>query len=392
MKRRSRTTSLFMVLPVLAMFLFPVMVRGDEIAIGAVLPMSGTHAVYGHMQKNSMTMAVEEINARGGVSGESLKLDIRDSGGRIKRARAIIDHFVKDKQYPVVLGGFSSSVTASLADKCEQRRIPIVLVTGSDDAITLQDYRYVFRVSPPRSRYPAAALEFARSVIDRNRVVLVTENSTYGDTMARTVKQAARDAGWTVSGEWRFDPGSRNLEALYSGAAAAQPGAIFLTAFPPDGPRIIQEMKERIPKALIFNLTPASTVAGSYAQCGMSCEGVMNPSLWQPDAVKSALRYRDNYLARFGSEPDYHGAQAYAAVIVAAQAIRRSGAVLPEPVRDALEGIAVSTPYGKVSFRQWSGFKNQNDPANYLVQWTGSGFEVVWPGEFKTAEPVLPGQ
>lgn len=383
---------LFPVLSLLVMIVSPVVTRAEGVVIGVILPLSGTHAGYGHMQKNSMLMAMEEINSRGGVSGELLKLDIRDSGGRTRSARAVVDHFVKDKQYSVVLGGFSSSVAAALADKCEQRQIPLIVMTGSEDAITLQDYRYVFRVSPPRSRYPAAALGFAGSIIDGDRVVLITEQSHYGDAMARNVKQVARNANWTVSGEWKFDMGSRNLEMLYSQAVAGEPDVIFLVAFPPDGPRIIRELKERIPEAVIFNLTPASTMTGSYARCGTACEGVMNPSLWLPEAGQSGVKFRDNYLAIFESEPDYHGAQAYAAVVVAARAIRKSGVAQPGPVRDALEGITVNTPYGKVNFRQWGGFSNQNDPANYLFQWDGNSFEVVWPKEFKTAEPVLPGR
>jgi len=381
-----------MALPLLVVFLSAIVARADGVVIGVILPLSGSHASFGHMQKNSMLMAMEDINSRGGISGETLELDIRNSGGRTRNARAVVDHFVKDKQYPVVLGGFSSSVATALADKCEQRRIPLVIVTGSEDAITLQDYRYVFRMSPPRSKYPRAALDFASNVINKGKVVLLTEQSSYGDAMARTVKQAAQDAGWTLAGEWDFEIGSRNLEALYSSVATSEPDAVFLAAFSPEGPRMIRELKARVPDTIIFNLTPASTMAGSYAQCGAACDGVMNPSLWYPGSVKSAVRYRDKYRARFGSEPDYHGAQAYASVAVAAQAIRRAGVVQPEPVRDMLETTAVNTPYGKVNFRQWGGFQNQNDPVNYLAQWTGSGFEVVWPEPFKTAEPVLPGQ
>lgn len=378
------------------MVLLPAVTRAEEVVegvvIGVILPMSGTHAAFGHMQKNSMLMAVEDINSRGGINGEMLELDIHNSGGRIRSARAVVDHFVKNKQYPVVLGGFSSKVAAALADKCEQRQIPLVVVTGSEDAITLQDHRYVFRVSPPRSRYPAAALDFSRTIDNGGRIVLITEQSTYGEAMARTVKQTAREEKWIVTGEWKFDMGSRNLRVVYSGAAAAEPDSIFLAAFSPDAARIIRELRKSVPKAVIFNLTPASTVAGSYAQCGVACENVLNPSLWLPDVAQPAARYREKYLARFGSEPDYHGAQAYAAVIVAAEAIMRAGAAEPEPVRDALGKIAVNTAYGEVSFRQWGGFDHQNDPANYLVQWTGSDFEVVWPEEFRTAEPVLPAQ
>lgn len=392
MMRGSKVTGIYLPLLLLALIFSPVQTRAEGVVIGVILPMSGSHASLGHMQRNSMLLAVEEINSRDGISGEPLRLDIRDSRGQTRYARTVIDHFVKDKQYAVVLGGFSSKVAVSLAEKCEQRRIPLVLMTGSEDAITLQEHKFVFRIAPPRSRYPAAALDFAVIGLDIVRVALIMERSSYGDSMARTVREAAREAKWEISGEWKFEIGSRNLESLYTKVSEAGPDAVFMAAFPPDGSKIVRELREILPDTDIFNLVPASTTAGSYAQCGKPCRNVLNPSLWQPEVLKSGVRYKEKYLAMFGSEPDYHGAQAYAAVLVAAQAIRRSGVAEPEPVRDALESIAVNTPYGKVSFRQFDGFVNQNDPLNYLVQWSGTGFEVIWPKRFKTAEPVLPGR
>ena len=70
--------------------------------------------------------------------------------------------------------------------------------------------------------------------------------------------------------------------------------------------------------------------------------------------------------------------------------ISNASLISQAPVRDALESISVNTPYGKVSFRQFDGFVNQYDPLNYLVQWSGTGFEVVWPERYRTASPVLP--
>ena len=201
---------IYILLPLLflSMTLYPVQTRADGVVIGVILPMSGSHASLGHMQKNSMLLAVEEINSMGGIDGEPLQLDIRDSRDQIRNARTVIDHFVTDKQYPVVLGGFSSKVAASLADKCEQRRIPLILMTGSEDAITLQGHKFVFRIAPPRSRYPAAALDFALTRLDIKRAALIMERSSYGDSMARTVRKAAREAKWEITGEWNFEIGS----------------------------------------------------------------------------------------------------------------------------------------------------------------------------------------
>lgn len=368
-----------LLLSLLLTVLVPLVSIADEVVIGAILPLSGTHAAVGHMQKNSMLMAVEEINARGGINGQALKLDIRDSGGRVKNALAVVDHFARDKQYPAVLGGLNSRIAAVIAERCEVRNLPLVLITGSEDSITLQGYHYVFRVAPPVSKYPQAALDYARSVVDPGRVALITEKSSYGDAMSRTVKRAAGEAGWSVSGDWKFDIGDRNLQWLYAEAQSVKPDAIFLAVFSPEASQMVPDLREWIPKAALFNLTPASILSGSYAQCGSSCEGVMNPSLWFPEAEPAALRYRERYRDRFRSEPDYHGAQAYASVVVTAQAMKKSGVNLAEPVRAALEEISAATPYGRVSFRQWDGFGNQNDPAHYLLRWTGKEFELVWP-------------
>ena len=117
MNRMFQTKRLFRAIPLLAMILYPAAAGAEGVIIGAILPLSGTHAAFGHMQKNSMLMAVEEINSKEGISGELLELDIRDSGGRTRNAQAIVDHFVNDKQYPLVLGGFSSSVAAAMADQ-----------------------------------------------------------------------------------------------------------------------------------------------------------------------------------------------------------------------------------------------------------------------------------
>lgn len=379
MVRPFRKTILHLTVPLIFLILWPMVSAAEGIVIGVILPLSGTQAAFGHMQKNSMIMAAEEINARRGIKGRALELDIRDSSGHPRQARAIVDHFARDKQYPVVLGGFLSSEAKALAEKCEQRRIPLVVVTGSDDAVTLQNYRFVFRVSPPRSRYPSAAMNYARSVLRSGKVGLITEQSAYGDAMNWTCGQAAREAGWNIVGQWQFTMGELDVEKMFSQTAALKPDAVFLAAFPPEGIRILARLREKIPDTLLLNLVPSSTMANAYLQCGVSCEGVMNPSLWWPEGNPLAARYRDRYTSRYGQPPDYHGAQAYAAVMAAAQAIGRAGSVQAGSVRDALEDVAVNTPYGKVSFGNWGGFTNQNDPPNYLVRWTGREFELVRP-------------
>jgi branched-chain amino acid transport system substrate-binding protein len=340
------------------------------------------------MQKNSMTMAVEAVNRRGGIGGETLKLDIRDIGSQVTDIRAVIDHFVKDKAYPVTIGGGSSRLIAAMAQRCQYRKLPLISVTGSKDEISSKGYSYLFRVAPPRSGYAEAALEYAASVIVPERVALWYEASDYGSTMARTVRETASERGWDLAWEGSFDAGTMNLEGQLEAIEKSDPDAIFMCAFPPDDTRLVTRLSERFenfsensshdsPK--FINLVPAASLAGSLASCGEKCAELLIPSLWLPSSDAGAQRYYDTYLERFGSAPDYHGAQAYAAVRVAALALQRAATRTPEGVKDVLGSLGVTTPYGYVSFKDSDPYTNQNDPPSYLLRWSGDGFETVWP-------------
>jgi branched-chain amino acid transport system substrate-binding protein len=352
------------------------------VAMGVILPLSGAQASLGHMQKNSMALAVQEVNRRGGISGETLKLDFRDCGSQVSDINPVIDHFVKDKAYPVILGGGSSKLITAMAERAQYRKVPLVTVTGSKDDISSRGYGYVYRVAPVRSSYPSAAFEFASAEMEVRKVALWYETSAYGTSMARAVRSAASERDWELSWEGSLDPGTLNLEAQLEEIGNSSPDLIFICAFPPDDTRIVTRLYEKVgSEVAIVNLVPSSSLAGSLASCADKCADLFSPSLWLPSSDPAAQRFFDNYVERFGSAPDYHGAQAYAAVRVAAAALQRAGALTPEAVREALGSVGVSTPYGYVTFRNSGQFTNQNSPPSYLLKWTGEGFEQVWPEE-----------
>ncbi|MDF1536936.1 MAG: ABC transporter substrate-binding protein [bacterium] len=378
MKHLLRSPVLFAAL--MAVMAAPCVSGAEEVVVGVILPLSGAQAALGHMQKNSMTLAVEGVNRRGGIDGQDLKLDIRDSGGRVSDIRAIIDHFVNDKAYPLVLGGGSSKVIDAMAERCQYRNLPLVSITGSNDGITRKGYSYLFRVAPPRSEYPAAALEYAAAVIDPKKVALWHEPSDFGSSMADAVRESVREKGWELVWEGSFEPGTMNLEESFKALETLKPDAVFLCAFPPDDTRIVTGLTGRLKsKYGPFNLVPASSLGGSLAACGEGCAGVLAPSLWLSSSGPASQRYNNDYVERFGTLPDYHGAQAYAAVLVAVQALRHGGGLETEALKETLGAMGISTPYGYVTFPDRGGHTNQNNPPNYLVRWNGEGFEKVWP-------------
>ena len=149
----------------------------------------------------------------------------------------MIDHFVNDKAYPVILGGGSSKLITAMAERAQYRNVPLVTVTGSKDEISSRGYSYIHRVAPVRSDYPSAAFEFASAAMEVRKVAIWYETSTYGTSIARAVRSAASERGWELSWEDSFDPGTVNLEAQLEEIGNAHPDLIFICAFPPDDTR-----------------------------------------------------------------------------------------------------------------------------------------------------------
>jgi branched-chain amino acid transport system substrate-binding protein len=390
---RKFLTALSAIIPFALVFILrPCIAEAENLAVGVLLPLSGPNAVIGHMQKNAMLLALEEINSQGDVDGRPLELDIRDVGDRPTDAGYIVGHFIMDKQYPLIIGGGVSSVAAEAARLCQKNRTPLLVVTGSEDSITSQGLSYIFRVAPPRSQYGAAALEFAREMVKPGRVALVTERSSFGNAMSEAVRSAAKKEGWSVIRETRIEFGNMDLAEIRDGVGDSGADAVFLAVFPPDARTIMAEIRFMLPRSVLFSLAPSSLMAGTFNECGEECRGMFNSALWWVDGESSARLFRDQYREKYGLDPDYHGAQAYTAVLAAASALRRVDGTDREAVRVSLKATRIGSPLGTVSFQKWGGFENQNRPKSYLFQWFGDRFEVVWPENLRTADAVLPGK
>jgi branched-chain amino acid transport system substrate-binding protein len=357
--------------------------------VGVFLPLTGQNAVIGHVQENAMLLALEDVNRNVGPGGEPvLALDIRDAKDRPRDARGIVRHFITDKQYPLIIGGGVSGVVWSAAHLCQRDRTPFIVITGSEDRITSEGLTFVFRVAPPRSLYSTASIQFARTAILPEKVALVMEMSGFGDSMGDAVRASAQEEGWEVVFDGAFGFGSLDIAGIIEGIDDSGADTIFLTAFPPDAGKIMRELVRAFPRMAIINLVPSSAAAGAFLSCGKGCRGVFCSSLWWAGEGGAASSFRARFRERYGMEPDYHGAQAYAAVVAASAALRGVDPSNRHEVALSLKRTRIGTPMGLVSFDDWGPFLNQNRPPTYLLQWSGDRFEVVWPKGFRTAEPI----
>jgi branched-chain amino acid transport system substrate-binding protein len=100
--------------------------------------------------------------------------------------------------------------------------------------------------------------------------------------------------------------------------------------------------------------------------------------------------YYDQYIKKYATPPDYHGAEAYSALLVAADVLKRTDSYGPESIRTALDNTDLITPFGPVKFTSSEKFERQNSLPTQVLQIVNGKFECVWPEEHAASNFIPP--
>ena len=163
----------------------------DVLKLGIPLPLTGTNAKFGEIEKKSYEIAVDEINAKGGIKGKKVVLEFEDSQGKPEVARSIVERLI-DKKQPVIFGEYSSSCSKAIAAVAEERKIPYLVVTGATDDITQQQYKYVFRMNPTNAYYATGLMSFLNTVVKPETIAILYESSDFGTSGAEDMVNQAK--------------------------------------------------------------------------------------------------------------------------------------------------------------------------------------------------------
>lgn len=147
----------------LTAFLMGPALAQETIKVGIVLPLTGDQAKFGEIEKQSFDLALEEINAAGGIKGKKLEFLIEDDTGRPEVGRSVAEKLITKDQVVMLGGGYASSTTYAVAGVAQQNRLPFLINTGSADDITEKKWDYIFRLNPPGASTPAVWRPFRRS-------------------------------------------------------------------------------------------------------------------------------------------------------------------------------------------------------------------------------------
>jgi branched-chain amino acid transport system substrate-binding protein len=365
----------------------------ETIKVGVLLPLTGSQAKFGEIEKRSYEMAAEEINAKGGVKGKKIELLFEDDTGKPDVGRSGVEKLISREKVPVITGGYSSSVTLAATPVAQQFKVPFVISTGSDDAITEKNYDYIFRVNPPASEYPNAVKSFLQGVAkDVKTIALLYENSAFGQSSSKSFEKDAVALGLKIVVKEGYQAGAIDFKPVLTKVKAANPDMIYMVSYVMDASLLMRQSKElRINPKLFIGGGAGFTLPEFAKSAGDASDYVYSATLWvETLPFPGAKEYFNNFRKKYGSETEYHGAEAYAAMYVVADALKRAKSITPKDVRDALAATDMKTAFGPVKFVSYGKKTQQNKLDTYMVQWQKGSLEAVWPTGVATKKYVYP--
>jgi branched-chain amino acid transport system substrate-binding protein len=365
----------------------------ETVKVGVLLPLTGSQAKFGEIEKRSFEMAAEEINAMGGVNGKKIELLFEDDTGKPDVGRSGMEKLISREKVPVITGGYSSSVTAAAAPVAQRFQVPFVICTGSADDITEKGYNYIFRINQFASEYPNAVESFLKEVAkDVKSVALLYENSAFGQSSSKSFEEDAKRLGLKIVVKEGYQAGAIDFKPILTKVKAANPDMIYMVSYVMDASLLMRQSKElRINPKMFVGGGAGFTLPEFAKSAGDAANGVFSATLWiETLPFPGAKAYFDKFKKKYGSETEYHGAEAYAAMYVVADALKRAKSITPKDVREALTKTDMKTAFGPVKFISYDKKTQQNKLDTYLVQWQNGELDAVWPKSSATKKYIYP--
>jgi branched-chain amino acid transport system substrate-binding protein len=309
----------------------------EPIKIGDVEPMTGKEAAFGQSTSKGVTIALEEINARGGVLGRPLELVVEDNQSRAGDAPTAARKLITRDKVVALMSGGTSTTCLEMAPICQAAHIPFVSSTGTAPEIT-EKRNYVFRVCYIDPFQGGVLAKFALGTLKAKRVALLTSvSASYSVGLSKYFREGFTAAGGEIALEQKYAEGDKDFRAQLTAIRAAAPDAIAVTGFYTEAALICKQARGLGLTCPIFGgdgwEAPELIEIGGDAVNGTYYCSHYSSESTAPEVQAFLKTFR---AENGGAIPDSNAALGYDAIKVLADAIARAGSTDGAKIRDAL--------------------------------------------------------
>jgi branched-chain amino acid transport system substrate-binding protein len=305
--------------------------------------------------KKGWELAVDEVNASGGVFGRKIEVVSRDDNGNPGDAVRVAEELLSRESVHFLMGTFASNVGLAVADFAKQRKVLFLAAEPLTDKIVWENgNKYTFRLRPSTYMQTAMLVPDAAK-LKKKRWAIVYPNYEYGQSATRAFKDLLKKAQPDVEfvAEQATPLGKIEAGPVVQALADAKPDAIFSSLFAADLTRFVREGNTRglFKNRPVFNLLAGEPEYLDPLKDETPEGWYVTGYPWDAVTTPEHKRFLDAYRQKYNDYPRLGSVVGYSTIMTAAAAMKKAGSLDSEKLVVAMKGLAVDTPFGKIIFR-----------------------------------------
>jgi branched-chain amino acid transport system substrate-binding protein len=381
----------------------------EVVRIGNIIPLSGPSASVGQQGRNAREMAVDEINAAGGIKslgGAKLEMLYADSESKPEKGVAEAERMINTEKVHLLTGCWNSAVTYPTTAVAERYGIPFVVPVSVADKITEQGFKTVFRIAAKDSWWTRDQFVFLKDIQEEFKTEIKTlafvyENGDWGKGFAGQWRALAEKNGYKIVLDEPYPSTTTDLSPVVQKIRRARPDALMLVSNAADAILLTNTLADYKVKLKAIIASGGGHADPSFLKAtGSNARYLFDIVEWETDVNKPGVKeINEKFKARYGYNLAGEAVDAYIAMYVIKDALERAGSLDPVKIREALaktnlrSGPAMIASYDAIEFDATGQNKHA---ALSIVQINdlGNGLEriTVWPKGARRAgyTPVFP--
>jgi branched-chain amino acid transport system substrate-binding protein len=368
----------------------PPVVLPATIQVGAVIPLTGRYAAGGGQIKNGYELAVNDINAAGGVDIGGTKIPLElvvldDESDPTKTVQNLETLYANG--VVAYLGGFGSDLHAAAAGIAEKNKVPYIGVAFALYSVHQQGFKYLFSPFPKSPALAVTTFDMLDTLDPKpTNIAIFAESTDWGKELGGLWTEQANARGYTIT-TYEYAPGTTDFSSIILPAKDSGAEVVLSLPNPPDGLALMKQIKELDFNASAYLLVRAADPPTFGENLGVDSNGVLLMPGWNRGVnFPGVAEMSERHQAAYGTPALAVTGPAYAAVQILADSISRAGSLDRDAIRDAIAATDMDTMAGPVTF-------NEDGTGNVLTvinQWQDGKQALVWPPDQALADILYP--
>lgn len=354
----------------------PQAAAGGTIKIGFGGPLTGDQALFGKTLLSGAQLAVDEVNAAGGLLGKKVEIVALDDQADPKQGTVVAQRLADDKSIVAVIAHFNSGVTIPAEPIYNKARLAEV-TTSTNPKITQLGFDTIFQPIANDNMQGGLPAEYAIQQLKAKKAAVVHDKQAFGQGVSDVFTAKFKELGGTVTSVNGITHGDTDFSAVVTKIKNENPDVIQFGGTQVDGGLLLKQIRAQGMKQPVFSddgcYTPELIqVAGKDAAEGFMATFQVPPY----DTNPATKAFADNYKKTYNDQPGPYSGHGYIQAQVVLQAIKAANSADREAIIKAMRNVSLSTMYGSIDFDSTGQVKK---PAVFLFQVTNGDFKLIWP-------------